>query len=235
MGTQPAAAGPAKDSERILALDALRGLGVLGILVMNIESFGRVGAEYVNPEALQPLAGSDYWMWLVSTLFFDEKFMGIFSMLFGAGIVLLTSRIEARGVKPTAIFVRRSAWLALFGLLHAYLLWPGDILFTYGDLRIGGLSISPTRAAPIARHWSARDGDRLRAVNHDRLVHAVLASRSCRFHGASRLAAHAGRNQLRRSTHIAAAGWDKCRSAHRTPRWMKHTRWRSTSSGAPPD
>ncbi|MBZ5593327.1 MAG: hypothetical protein LAP39_13885 [Acidobacteriia bacterium] len=73
--------GPATESERILALDALRGLGVLGILVMNVESFGRVGAEYVNPTAVQPLVGSDFWMWLVSTLFVDEKFLGIFSML----------------------------------------------------------------------------------------------------------------------------------------------------------
>jgi len=136
------AVGPATESERILALDALRGLGVLGILVMNIESFGRVGAEYVNPTAVQPLAGSDFWMWLASALFVDEKFMGIFSMLYGAGIVLLTSRIEARGRKPAVIFVRRSAWLALFGLMHAYLLWSGDILFTYG---ICGLLVYPFR------------------------------------------------------------------------------------------
>jgi uncharacterized protein len=142
MDMEQASSGPARESERILALDALRGLGVLGILWMNIESFGRVAAEYVNPEAVHALAGSDYWMWLVSTLFFDEKFMGIFSMLFGAGIVLLTSRIEARGVKPTAIFVRRSAWLALFGLMHAYLLWAGDILFTYA---ICGLVAYPFR------------------------------------------------------------------------------------------
>lgn len=133
---------PAAESERIVALDALRGLGVLGILVMNIESFGRVGAEYVNPTAVQPLRGSDFWMWLGSALFADEKFMGIFAMLFGAGIVLLTSRIEARGKKPTAIFVRRSAWLALFGLLHAFLLWSGDILFTYA---ICGLLAYPFR------------------------------------------------------------------------------------------
>jgi len=136
------AVGPAKESERILALDALRGLGVLGILVMNIEAFGRVGAEYMNPTAVQPLAGPDFWMWLASTLFVDEKFMGIFSMLFGAGIVLLTSRIEARGNKPIAIFVRRSAWLALFGLMHAYLLWAGDILFAYA---ICGLLVYPFR------------------------------------------------------------------------------------------
>jgi uncharacterized protein len=141
-GTLQGQVGPAGESERILALDALRGLGVLGILIMNVESFGRVGAEYINPAAIQPLHGSDFWMWLGSALFADEKFMAIFSLLFGAGIVLLTSRIEARGRKPTAIFVRRSAWLALFGLMHAFLLWSGDILFTYG---ICGLLVYPFR------------------------------------------------------------------------------------------
>src|SRR5579864_2463324 len=100
MDTPQNAVSPAGESERIIALDALRGLGVLGILVMNIESFGRLNAEYVNPTAVQPLSGSDFWMWLASTLLADEKFMGIFSMLFGTGIVLLTSRIEARGKKP---------------------------------------------------------------------------------------------------------------------------------------
>lgn len=142
MSTPQSSAGPAGDAERIVALDALRGLGVLGILVMNIESFGRVNAEYMNPTAAGPLAGSDFWIWLASTLFADEKFMGIFSMLFGAGIVLLTSRMEARGQKPTPIFVRRSLWLALFGLMHAFLLWSGDILFTYG---ICGMVVYPFR------------------------------------------------------------------------------------------
>ncbi len=142
MDAPQAGVGPAKESERILALDALRGLGVLGILAMNIESFGNVSAEYINPTAVHPLSGSDFWMWLGSTLFADEKFMAIFSMLFGAGIVLLTLRIEARGKKPAAIFIRRSAWLMLFGLMHAFLLWSGDILFTYG---ICGLLVYPFR------------------------------------------------------------------------------------------
>jgi len=136
------AAGPATESERILPLDALRGLGVLGILVMNIQSFSAISAAYINPTALRPLAGTDFWVWLIAELTADEKFMAIFSMLFGAGIVLLTSRIESRGIKPTPIFLRRSAWLTLFGLLHAYLLWSGDILFTYG---VCGILVYPYR------------------------------------------------------------------------------------------
>jgi uncharacterized protein len=115
---------------------------------MNIESFGRVGAEYLNPAAISPPAGSDFWVWLTNTLFADEKFMGIFSLLFGAGIVLLSSRIEARGLRPLPIFARRSAWLALFGLLHAFLLWSGDILFTYA---ICGMVVYPFRHLPPRR------------------------------------------------------------------------------------
>ena len=140
--------GPAQEAERILALDALRGLGVLGILLMNIQSFSSIAAAYVNPTADRPLAGSDLWMWLISELTADEKFMAIFSMLFGAGIVLLTSRIEARGSKPTPIFLRRSGWLGVFGVLHAYLLWSGDILFTYAAC---GLLVYPFRRWPPRR------------------------------------------------------------------------------------
>lgn len=62
----------------------------------------------------------------------DEKFLTIFSMLFGAGIYLMTSHIEEAGGNPALIHVRRMGWLILFGLLHAYLLWWGDILVNYG-------------------------------------------------------------------------------------------------------
>jgi uncharacterized protein len=142
MDAAPITLGPAAEAERILALDALRGLGVMGILVMNIQSFSTISAAYINPTAVKPLQGSDLWMWLIGELAADEKFMAIFSMLFGAGIALLTSRIEARGSKPTRIFLRRCVWLMLFGILHAYLLWSGDILYTYG---VCGLLVYPLR------------------------------------------------------------------------------------------
>lgn len=126
--------GPTAPGERIVALDVLRGFAVLGILVMNIQSFSMVGAAYFNPTAY--LWGerydANYWMWLVSHVLADQKFMTIFSMLFGAGIVLMWERAEARGRPFLGLHYRRMGWLIVFGLLHAHLLWYGDILFIYG-------------------------------------------------------------------------------------------------------
>ncbi len=132
------AAGPASEAERILALDVLRGVAVLGILAMNIQDFSQIGAAYMNPTATGPLTGSNYWVWLATHVFADEKFMSIFSMLYGAGMVLFTARIEARGARPFPVFLRRSLWLLVFGLLHAYLIWSGDILVSYA---ICGLAV----------------------------------------------------------------------------------------------
>lgn len=140
--------GPAKESERILALDTLRGVAALGILAMNIQYFSQVTAAYSNPTLTGSFTGFDFWLWLLARVFFDEKMMAIFSMLYGAGIVLLTSRIEARRVQSLPIFLRRSFWLLIFGLLHAYLLWSGDILFSYA---VCGMLVYPFRKWPARR------------------------------------------------------------------------------------
>jgi uncharacterized protein len=143
LGTRPTRPGPVLERERILALDLLRGFAVLGILVMNIQGFAEIFAAYQNPMAYpHSLEGGDYWVWLFSHLFADEKMMAIFCMLYGAGLVLLTSRIEARAQRPWPIFLRRSFWLLIFGLMHAYLLWSGDILVTYATC---GVLVYPFR------------------------------------------------------------------------------------------
>jgi uncharacterized protein len=124
-------AGPVSRADRILSVDVLRGFAVLGILVMNIQAFSMIGAAYFNPTAYGDLSGLNYVVWLLSHLFADMKFMAIFSMLFGAGIVLMSDRMEATGRKPAGLHYRRTFLLLLFGLAHAWLLWTGDILFTY--------------------------------------------------------------------------------------------------------
>jgi uncharacterized protein len=73
-----------------------------GILVMNIQMFAMPTAAYFNPTALGDRGRVDFYIWVGSHLFFDQKFMTIFSWLFGAGIVLMTARAAARGVKPAA-------------------------------------------------------------------------------------------------------------------------------------
>jgi len=122
---------PTSLSERIGSLDVLRGFAVLGILIMNIQSFSMIGAAYINPAAYGDLTGINKWVWILSHILASEKFMSIFSMLFGAGIILFTERAIAKERKPSALHYRRMFWLLVFGMLHAYLIWYGDILVAY--------------------------------------------------------------------------------------------------------
>ncbi len=123
---------PTIDAQRIVSLDILRGFAVLGILVMNIQSFSMIGAAYMNPTAYGNLEGANLWIWVVSHVLATLKFMAIFSMLFGAGVVLMWTRAQESGRPFSGLHFRRMFWLVLIGLMHAYLLWYGDILFFYG-------------------------------------------------------------------------------------------------------
>lgn len=166
---------PVTEKERIVSIDVLRGFALLGILPMNIQYFSMIGAAYQNPTAYGDLTGANYWVWLLSHILADEKFMTIFSMLFGAGILLMTSRVEAAGKSSAVLHYRRMGWLIVFGLAHAYLLWSGDILVAYGMsgmlvylvrrlrprtlLVLGVLAIAVASASLTAyglwsRHWS---------------------------------------------------------------------------------
>ena len=128
---RPAAGSPVRAAERVAAIDVLRGFAVLGILAMNVQSYSMVTAAYLNPVANDKLAGSGVWVWFVSHVFFDMKFMSIFSTLFGAGMALMSERAAARGVPATGVHYRRQLWLLLLGLAHAHLIWYGDILVPY--------------------------------------------------------------------------------------------------------
>lgn len=116
---------------RILSLDLLRGVALLGILLMNIQSFTMPGAAYLNPLAFGDLTGGNYGVWLASHVLADQKFMAIFSMLFGAGMLIFTNNLSAKGKPERPLHFRRMGWLLLFGLIHGYVFWYGDILFSY--------------------------------------------------------------------------------------------------------
>jgi len=124
-------ASPINPSERIQSIDVLRGFAVLGILIMNIQDFSMVSAAYFNPTAYGDLNGANWYVWVFSHLFADQKFMTLFSLLFGAGVVLFSSRAESKGVRSAGVHYRRTLWLLVFGMLHGYLLWSGDILYAY--------------------------------------------------------------------------------------------------------
>ncbi|MCP4311226.1 MAG: DUF418 domain-containing protein [Bacteroidetes bacterium] len=117
--------------ERIVSLDLLRGVAIAGILIMNIQSFSMPSAAYINPTAYGNLEGLNRWAWIVSHILARGKFMNIFSMLFGAGVLLFTQSAERKGLNCTVLHYRRMGWLLIFGLMHGYLLWMGDILVSY--------------------------------------------------------------------------------------------------------
>ena len=118
--------GPVGRAGRIVSIDVLRGFAVLGILVMNIQSFSMISAAYLNPHAYGDLSGLNSVVWLLSHHLADSKFMTIFSLLFGAGVVLMTSRRAEAGKPATGVHYRRMFWLIVYGLLHGHVLWYGS-------------------------------------------------------------------------------------------------------------
>ena len=105
-------------------------MAVLGILLMNVVHFGFGRVPYLNLSA----GGSESWLdWAVGIggeIFVDQKFMGVFSLLFGAGILLFIERAEAKGGRPVQLNLWRNALLLGIGILHS-LLWEGDVLIVY--------------------------------------------------------------------------------------------------------
>jgi uncharacterized protein len=129
-----AAASPIQRSDRIALLDTIRGVAVLGILLMNITAFGLPHA-YEDPTSWGGHGGADLAVWRVMSLCFEGTFRGLFTLLFGAGALLFLERHAARdsGLLPADLYFRRTLWLIVFGFVNGYLLlWSGDILYYYG-------------------------------------------------------------------------------------------------------
>ena len=144
MTNHPGLLGPVSQSERINSLDVIRGIALLGILLMNIVGFGLSGA-YQDPTISGGYTGWDFRVWFTNSMLFEGTMRGLFTMLFGAGFILLTSRAEQRGggIEVADIYYRRTLWLLLFGLVPAYLLiWYGEILYPYA---VFGLMLFPLR------------------------------------------------------------------------------------------
>jgi uncharacterized protein len=125
--------GPAPTSIRIEALDFVRGAALFGILLMNITAMGLPHA-YSNPTVAGGAEGVNLWTWIVTTIGFEGTQRALFSLLFGAGVILFSTRLEAAGRRDAAdIYFRRNLWLVAFGCVNSFLLlWTGDILYYYG-------------------------------------------------------------------------------------------------------
>ncbi len=132
-------AAPVAQQERIVILDGLRGLALLGILLMNIPYMGLPEPSFDHLLLNNELGTINEKVWWYVNWIPEGTQRAIFSMLFGAGILLFVSRLEKRteGMWPAEYFLRRQLWLTVFGLINGYiLLWPGDILFQYSIIGI---------------------------------------------------------------------------------------------------
>ena len=123
---------PISLEERIELLDVLRGLAVCGILIGNVQWFSGYGMMPPALAAQSPLA--DRITHFLVHFFVEGKFYSIFSFLFGFGFALQIARAKERGDLKASLFKRRLFWLLVIGLLHAYLLWAGDILSIYAGM-----------------------------------------------------------------------------------------------------
>lgn len=123
-------AAPVAETQRLKLIDALRGVALLGILLMNIPGFSM--AQYSSEAYRNDPTNVNFWVSAVISVFFEGKMRALFGMIFGAGIVLFVTKKEQAGKSVTGLFYRRMFWLLLFGLIHAHLvLWIGDILYLY--------------------------------------------------------------------------------------------------------
>ncbi len=137
----------APSTNRIDSLDLIRGVAILGILIMNITSFSQIGMAYLNPKLGAGIEGINGWIHSFAFLFADMRFMSVFSILFGAGMMLFVQNIEQKELNPAKYHYKRMFLLLGFGLIHAHLIWMGDILVPYA---ICGCLVF------LIRNWSSK-------------------------------------------------------------------------------
>jgi uncharacterized protein len=118
-------------SQRIVTLDVIRGIAVMGIFSVNVIAFAMIFPAYMNPAAMGLEGEADLVTWFANFILIDGKMRSLFSMLFGASMLLVIDRAIASGQSGASVHYRRMIVLAVIGLLHFYFIWFGDILFLY--------------------------------------------------------------------------------------------------------
>jgi uncharacterized protein len=135
------------------SIDGLRGLAVMGILLMNVAGFALPTGAYFNPLARGGTAPADLAIWAVNFVLVDGKMRALFSILFGASMVIVVERAEAAGRNGARVHLARMATLALFGAAHLILIWQGDILLHYaliGTLALPFILLEPRELIRVA-------------------------------------------------------------------------------------
>lgn len=119
-------------TERLASIDTIRGVALMGLLTMNLVGMSMPLGAYLSPEAFRTNDALNLPIFSIFFVFADQKFMGMFSLLFGASMLLLIDRLKAKGKPSLGVHYRRNSVLLLIGLAHALYLWEGDVLFIYG-------------------------------------------------------------------------------------------------------
>ena len=143
-----AGVAPVGAHERVEVMDVLRGVALLGILLMNIEAFVGPLMESVTGVNAR-FTGADRWMDAAIYVLVQGKFITMFSLLFGMGFAVMLERANATGASGAWLYARRLLALLGIGLVHALLIWSGDILLTYALL--GFVLLLCFRRTPVSR------------------------------------------------------------------------------------
>src|SRR4030095_8786853 len=160
---------------RIRSLDVLRGVGVLGMLAVHIQLFAFPMFTRWNPTAYGDFKGLNWCVWLAAAVLADGKFITIFAMLLGVSIVMMASEACEQAIPAWRVHMRRMTVLLILGLLHAYLLWYGDMLVLFAltgavvffarrlspgwALALGVMAFTTGSALSFALTWSTAQSD----------------------------------------------------------------------------
>jgi uncharacterized protein len=197
---------PTQVKARIATLDVIRGVAVLGILLMNITVFGMPIEASPDPTVYGGATGLNLWCWIVEAMFLEGTQRALFSMLFGASAILFTERMEASHVEGAGdLYFRRNLWLIGFGLVHGFLLlWIGDILFAYGVIAL--FIYGFRKAAPATLLWIALGG---LAFNAAWSQLDLYNARSAHEQMQTAVAAQRAGEVLTKDQSAAIAAWDE--------------------------
>ncbi len=121
----------ARAGDRVVTLDAIRGVAVMGILLANLPGFALPAAAYASPLPWGGMEWGDRAAWALTYVLVEGKMRGLFSFLFGASALLVIERARAAGDDEAGVHFSRMTWLFVFGIAHLYLVWSGDILHHY--------------------------------------------------------------------------------------------------------
>lgn len=149
MDHDPGAAAITQSTARFASIDVIRGFAVMGILVMNIVSMGMPGYAYIDPTYYGGATGADLWAWILAYVFADGKMRMLFTMLFGASLAIVTDRAD----RPARTHYSRMVWLLVFGMIHGWFFWYGDILVEYA--LIGLVLFVARKWPPVALFYAA--------------------------------------------------------------------------------